>query len=558
MEDLSQVGTLEEPKDLGVKPSDVVRRWILEIDLASKEEKNWRESVIKIYDRYRSEKQKKSSFNILWPITETMRPAIYNTMPKPDIRRRFRDEDKVGSYVSQVIERCASYSIDVYDFDELLKQSVMDVLLPGRAVSRVKYVPSFRELKANGSHDKQSDDPLDEDDESGVPDGQVEESPESETYEEIADERVICERVLWDDFRHGPGKTWEHVRWVAFMHRMTRDALKEKFGEIGDVVPLDAVSEDSIKEDNELANIFKTLCVWEVWDKDTAQVIFFAPSYKEGPLKTIADPLKLQDFFPCPRPFYAIEDSDSLIPATLWHKYQEQADELDRISLRINKLIDALRHRGVYNAVIKELATIQNVEDNTLLAADNVAALMESGGLEKHIWMMPIEQAANVVKVLYEQRDQCKQVIYELTGIADIMRGATDAKETMGAQKMKTQWGSQRLQRLQREMQRYVRDLIRLKCEVICNRFQPDTLKDQSGIRLLTNAEKAELQQQAQVFGQYQQHMQQMQQQQAAQAQQHPPMQPQQGQGMPHPMNGQPMPQQVRPMPAMPPQGMPR
>jgi F0F1-type ATP synthase membrane subunit b/b' len=81
------------------------------------------------------------------------------------------------------------------------------------------------------------------------------------------------------------------------------------------------------------------------------------------------------------------------------------------------------------------------------------------------------------LKELNDQRNASKQVIYEITGISDIMRSASDPNETFGAQKIKTQWGTQRLQRMQKEIQRYIRDLIRMKAEIIAEKFQIETLE---------------------------------------------------------------------------------
>ena len=273
--------------------------------------------------------------------------------------------------------------------------------------------------------------------------------------------------------------------------------------------------------------------MWEIWDRDDETVTFVSPTYKHKPLKETADPLGLDGFFPCPRPIYAIADSDTLVPSVLFEKYKQQADELDRITSRINNLTDALKVRGVYNAVLDEIAKMQDTGDNVLIAAKNVQALQQSGGLEGNIWMMPIEAAAKVIQVLSVQRDSSKAVIYELTGISDIMRGASDSQETFGAQKIKSMWGTQRLKKMQAEFQRYVRDIIRLKCQIIANKFQIQTIAQMTGIKLLnTEAERQQIEQQAQAFQQYQQA-----QQQAAQAPQQPqPMAPQQQMQQPHPI----------------------
>ena len=200
---------------------------------------------------------------------------------------------------------------------------------------------------------------------------------------------------------------------------------------------------------------------------------------------------------------YAIENDTTLVPATLYGQYEEQAKELNKISARINKLIDGLKVRGIYDSTLSELDSLTKANDNEMIPAENVTALLERGGLEKAIWFMPIEVAAQVLKELYAQRDATKQVIYEVTGISDIMRSASDPNETFGAQKIKTQWGTQRLQRMQREVQRYIRDLIRLKAEIIANKFQPETLEAMTLVQLPHQADLDA--QYAQQMQQYQQ-----------------------------------------------------
>ena len=62
------------------------------------------------------------------------------------------------------------------------------------------------------------------------------------------------------------------------------------------------------------------------------------------------------------------------------------------------------------------------------------------------------------------------------------MRGASQASETATAQSIKSQWGSLRIQRLQAEVQRFARDLLRLKAEIIAEKFEPQSLMAASGI----------------------------------------------------------------------------
>lgn len=492
-------GSVETPADIGVTPSAVHKRWMLEITLAEKQRKDWKKDAQEVIDLYEAKKRKASSFNILWANTETLRPAIYNSLPRPDVRKRFDDPDRAGAAAAEMLERALTYSLDVYGADTVFRMSALDAVLVGRAVARVRYIPSFTKGDESASA----------------------EIAEGEQHEELESEQCVCEHVQWDEFIHGPGKTWAEVAWVGFKHRLTRDQLTKRFGDVGSQVEMDTVDDDDLKKaDEEVASTFKTAEVWEIWDKDSRKAIFIAPSHKEQPLSELDDPLNLVGFFPVPEPVFTIEKTGTLIPATLYSMYREQADELNLISGRIAKITAALKLRGVYDSTIGEMRKLMDAGDNVLIPAENLTVLLERGSIEKAIWMMPIADAANVLTVLERQREACKQVIYEITGISDIVRGASNANETATAQQIKAQFGTIRLQRIQREFQRYVRDITRMMAEVIGEKFQPDGLMAMTSMQMPTDQQV-----QAKVMQVQQQY--QMAAQQAQMAGQQPPPPPQ-------------------------------
>lgn len=480
----NEQGTLESPDDLEKDSKGVVRRWLLELKLADKRELEWRNKGEKIWDRYRQKNIKKHSFNILWSNTETLRPSVYNSLPSPDVRRRFKDADPLGKAVSEVLSRSLEYGVDTSSFDEQIKLTVLDLLLPGRGVARVRYVPSLRQVGVTQeTHDDENEN------------HQTGEEALEGNAEELEWEQAPIEHVQWDDFRIGPGKEWSEIPWEAFRHRLTRDELEEQFGEIGAQVPLDNAEDEDIKAERDglTQDAFKTAEVWEIWDKEEREVIFIASGYKDAPLLTLNDPLRLSGFWPNPRPAYAIEDSASLVPTPLYAQYQEQAEELDNVTRRINLLVKGLKMRGIFDATLTEMSELMRGEDNDLIPAQNVTALLERGGLEKAIWFMPIEQAAKVLQILQMQRESTKQVIYELTGISDIIRGSTNASETATAQQIKANFGSVRLRKLQSEVSRFIRDLMRIQAEIIGERFQPETLATMTGLKFPMMAEKQQI-----------------------------------------------------------------
>lgn len=477
----------------GKRDAALVKMWLDAIDLASKEEAGWRESASKVVDIFKDAHQRtERRFNILYSNIETIVPAVYSSLPTPDVRRRYNDKDPAGMLVSQMLERALSYSIDAYDFDTVIRNATIDCELVGRAVDRVRYVPYF----APGGYDKGEPDEGTETPEQESAE-HVDQIDPTETGEVVANEEVVCERVNWTDFRRGPARVWADVPWIAFQLFLTREQLRSLSHELGDKVKLDCPVEgyETDKAEGAPPEIFMRARVWEIWDKETKKVLFIATGYKDGPLKVADDPLKLRGFFPIPRPLYAVTTPDCLTPIEPYKYYKDQAEELDRVTRRITKLIQVLKWRGFYPGSGEDagvMSQLTDADDGELVPISNIQGWVGSGGgdISKAIWLMPIEQCAKVLESLYTQRDQIKQVIYEITGVADILRGSTDAGETATAQQIKSQWGSLRIQRRQAEVQRYVRDIFRLMSEIMAEHFSIETLERMTGIRLLTAEQK--------------------------------------------------------------------
>jgi hypothetical protein len=103
---------------------------------------------------------------------------------------------------------------------------------------------------------------------------------------------------------------------------------------------------------------------------------------------------------------------------------------------------------------------------------------MLNGGLN-HIWMVPIDVWVAALQQLYIAQDEIKNSIYEIMGISDIMRGATKATETT-AQRIKGSMGVSRLS-MKGVASNFVRDMLRLKAEIICKNFDTATLAKMTG-----------------------------------------------------------------------------
>lgn len=478
----------------------LVTKWKAEVDNSSKREKDFIKDGCKLVELYEGKDKEGTQYNILYANTETLAPSLYNSTPRPVVTRRFKDEDPVGAKAATAGQRLLEYLLDdgmseYANFDDLMKQAVLEALVPGRGVLWFKYDPKFEKVQQAEAGEAAAEaigegaDPAE---------GEAPARPEA-VAEKVSYETVCGDHVPWDRFRCGYAKKWADVPWVGRDHFMTAEELKENFGEIGVTVPVEEISstmtgnDDSQKRVDGMEGV-KGAWVHEIWDRVTKRVIFFAPNFPRAPLRVVDDPLGLEGFFPCPKPLTFIGKISNLTPVALYTLYEKQAQELNKLTLRINKLIDSLKVRGMYDTTVQGLDKVLGADDAVLIPVENVAAMLSQGmGLDKSIWLVPIEKIFPVVQSLYAQRQQCKSIIYELTGIADIMRGSTQASETLGAQELKTQWGTLRLKRHQKEVARYARDCLRIMLEIAVSKLAPETISAMTGLPYPTGSQKAQM-----------------------------------------------------------------
>jgi hypothetical protein len=256
---------------------------------------------------------------------------------------------------------------------------------------------------------------------------------------------------------------------------MTREALVERFGEdMGSKIPLDSGPDNLDGPNRKREGTRAKIC--ELWCKETQKVYWLHKGMGQF-VDERDDPLGLEGFYPCPKPLYATTTSDSLVPVPDFLLYQDQANELDILSDRIDGLVKALRMRGVYDASQPALQRLLTEGDNnTLIPVDKWMAFGEKGGLKGSIDLLPLDTLAQALIQCYGAREQIKSQIYEITGISDIIRGQTAASETATAQQIKGQYAGLRLRSMQEEVALFASELIRLKAQIIATKFQPQTV----------------------------------------------------------------------------------
>lgn len=539
---------VESPEDFGEGPSGEAARWLAEITLFESENKDTFMRFEKIIKRYRNESWRDDipaatgadargrGFALFWANVETLKPVIYAHPPKADVQRRWKDKDPVARVASEVLERCLDYFIDNPNFTESTKSCRDDYLIVGQGVQWHRYVPHFHDVKlriparkvvGRGDGNEEMTDTTGH----GVPDqglqitnnsdsaeydeNEAYEAPDSEgnyapvngetvehdeegpfimrAQQEIRSEEVVQDYVYWRDFGWTPGaRTWAEVYCVWRKVYMTRDELIDRFGEdVGKAVRLDYAGPKSQGQDSfkSKQQFYKKATIYEIWDKTTKKVHWLAKEYDGDLLDSRPDPLQITGFFPCQKPIFATQTNGQVSPVPDYLQYQDQAMELDRLTQRLYVMMDALQVKFLYAGNSEALQNLlQNAGelDGTPVTTDILALL--NGDISKSVWFWPIDTIVAAVNELLSARERVKMDSYEVTGISDIIRGATDPNETATAQQLKAQTGAVRVRDRQTDFANFVRNGLRIDSEIIVNHFQPDTIAQICDLKTIPEA----------------------------------------------------------------------
>lgn len=480
------------------------KRWQTELDYSHKELKKFHNRGRRVVRRYLDDRDAVNAndkwFNLFHANTKILRAALYAQLPQPTVKRKYLDyTDQVARVAANILQRVITPDADDPRdlFDATMRGVVFDRLVAGLGTAwlRIETETEERELSLESTVD--TGETAGEvfpnmgfetgpapDQQAGQQAQQQQPQPGQPTvlkYTAITAQHVVIDYVYWEDLAWSPCRTWEERRWVARRVYMQRDELVKRFGEkIGKAIPLNSRPKmlrsemgPQITPEHQVVAMAE---VWEIWDRTTRKIIWFCRDYPQL-LDEKEDFLQLIGFEPCPKPLLANVSTSNTVPRPDYYMTQDQYMELDTVNDRISRLIQACKVAGVYDSSASGIQRLlQEGTDNILIPVDNWALFAEKGGVKGQIDWLPLDQVLVALKGLYDSRESIKQQVYELTGISDIVRGATKASETLGAQQLKAQFASVRIKDLQDEVAQFAASILRIKAELMVKHFAPDIL----------------------------------------------------------------------------------
>lgn len=384
-----------------------------------------------------------AQMDLFWSSSEVLKPAIYAKPPVPAVAPIFNDGGKVKDTTAEVLERSAVSTFKRTGIDEVMCNIRDDLIFTNRGVAWLR-------------------------------------------LEEKGGKKVCVEHKDRKDFLHEPARKWSEVGWVAGAAWMSEDEIKARFPKLKqDQLDCIKFHERRDDDDRDQKAMSSKAQIWEVWHRANDRV-YWVTDGVDVYLDDDKPHLKLDGFFPCPRPAYGTLQRRSLIPVPDFERYAGMFSKINSLTARIYLLLDQVRMKGLIPSggdVSSAIEQVLKSDDDSIVIGVPGAALMEGGQFV--VWL-PLTELATAIAGLIESRRQLIEDFYQISGISDIMRGATEAEETLGAQQLKAQYGSVRVRCKIDELQRIAADMVKIASEIIAEEFDGETLLEMAQMDLPT------------------------------------------------------------------------
>lgn len=391
---------------------------------------------------------KDQAFDLFWASMEILKPAIYAKPPKPVATPRFKDGKLVDKAVAELMERVLGSEFERGGIDEVMLQTRDDLAFTNRGAGWVRY----------------------------------------EADEKGGGKRICPEHLDRKDFLHEPARSWAEVGWVARRAWMTKTQVKKRFPNYPEPDELEYHARREYSDYGMVDSSAKA-GVWEVWSRVDNKVFWWAPGCQD--FLEVGDPhLNLSKFWPCPKPAYGTLMRRSLIPVPDYRRYQEMLDQINILTERVYVLLDSVRLKVLIpgDGDVGRAVEMALKSDDDKIVIPVPAAALQGAAASGMMLTLPLTEIASTIQGLIEARNQLIENFYQVSGISDIMRGATEAEETLGAQRLKQQNGSVRVRDKIDELTRFAKEIAEISAEIIAQNFDKETLQEISQMEFPTRA----------------------------------------------------------------------
>lgn len=457
--------------------------WQKEMERAEANLKDFRRRGDRTVEKFLDKRSEDGTtrLNVFHSNIRTLRSFLFGNSPKTDVSRRNKDaNDDLARVAAEILSRLINNDVEESgnDFTSVLQGALDDRLIPGLGVARVRYVYQTETKEVDPYNDPDT--------------GET-----KTTQEQLISEEASIDYIHWRDMAWGYARTWKDLPWMAFRTFLTKDEARTRFGDIiagtleyKEVGP----GEKGDGTFGEARDAWNKAEIWEICSKKHLKYFWWHKSSKVI-LDVKPDLLKLKGFWPTPKWMMANTTTTIMEPVPDYYFAQDLYQDIDLLMTRITILTDAVRAVGVYDEASGSAIgrMLDEGGENALIPVKDWQRFAEKGGLEGVVDWMPLESVVEAIDKLRQLLTDKMQLLYQMTGLSDIMRGqASEQRVSAAEQKLKARFGSIQIQALQDQFARFASELASLKAEVICKHFSAQTILEQSGIMATPDAQYAE------------------------------------------------------------------
>jgi hypothetical protein len=450
-------------------------KWKKEIEASRNERKRFVKKGYQIIEHWgdiRPSDNTRSNYNLLFANTELKLAATYAQTPCPDVARRFSNpNDQIGRVAALMVQRALQTELDGEDFDTTMRLIVMDRLLPGVGIGWVRleqqggedYFPYANQTIMDAAGNE-------------VPHPMAQQVAQTP----VTGQSAPIDHVSWDDFYWSPCRTWKLCRWMARHIPMSKEAVEERFGTSAPKEVLSQLSYGSKEEegihDNPDADkqrtkhqLEKTTSIFEIWDKELG-LVWWVSEMADVPLDVQEDANNFPGFFPTPRTPLARVNSSNTLPIPDYHFTQDLYRRADELNNRAARMEQAAQVKFVYDNAFPQLRDLLTTESELGgIGVDNWQTFTgEKGGLNNAIQFLPIQEMVQAAETLTQELELVEAQILKIEGLSGPFQAESAPNETVLQTQQKAAFGTSRLSITQKDVAKYVQELLRLKAHLMC------------------------------------------------------------------------------------------